>query len=174
MTFRSCHCNTCSNHLAISDFSLIQSFTPNFMLTKPEWSRLNQHHVKMLNIFLQTDKVGSGNIIAQVWWLTLHTQKPIYFVRQNRHSNTREHKMYSCILSKHVYIVEVMVYVIFISSNPNRDQYQSLSLYCLMIPSLKDIQCHVWPYSFSICKSPDQTSGHMESGPPAWWLQLAT
>ena len=28
----------------------------------------------------------------------------------------------------------------------------------------EDIRCHVWPYFFKTCKSPDQTLGHTQSG----------
>ena len=37
--------------------------------------------------------------------------------------------------------------------------------YCLMTLGLsKDIRCHVWPYSVHWLASPEQTSGHAESG----------
>ena len=46
-----------------------------------------------------------------------------------------------------------------------------LVLCCLMTPGLsKDIRCHVWPYFFWTCTSPDQTLGHTQSGLSAWWL----
>ena len=48
-------------------------------------------------------------------------------------------------------------------------------LCCLMTPGLsKDIRCHVWPYFFWTCKSPDQTLGHTERGLSAWWLHMVT
>ena len=47
-------------------------------------------------------------------------------------------------------------------------------LCCLMIPGLsEDIQCHVWPCSFSKLVN-HQISDHLHIGQPAWWLQVAT
>ena len=48
-------------------------------------------------------------------------------------------------------------------------------LCCLMTPGLsKDIRCHVWLHFFWTCNSPDQTSGHTQSGLSAWWLHKIT
>ena len=56
-----------------------------------------------------------------------------------------------------------------------RAQLERFGLCCLMTPGhSKDIRCHVWPYFFQTCKSPDQTSCHTYSWLTAWWLHMVT
>ena len=44
-----------------------------------------------------------------------------------------------------------------------REREREWALCCLIAPYLsKDVWCHVRPYSFVCCKSPNHTSGHMQ------------